>query len=664
MKLAWHFSKVNPRFKNREATQGEFFANDTELRAFVREAIQNSMDARRPGYSGPVSVRIFVSGNKSALSLEAGKRYFKGGWDHFRADESGLRNAPGKTDDCCFITYEDSGTTGLTGDVDQYHEVSGVRNPFYYFFRAEGQSNKTDAGRGRWGLGKFVFPRCSRIRSFFGVTVRHDDGQRLLVGQSILRSHNIDDKSFTPDGWFGEKPSKDEAAPPVDNQKFIDQFAEDFCLERGRDPGLSIVVPFCDERWTLAAVVDAVAHDYFYPILREDLVVIVEDPDTQTVLNAQTLGQVVKQSSDSIRQMIQPMLTLTQWAFHQLAENNLITLSSFSGKSTRWNRKAIDDKLFDAMRSQLNEQGRIAVRIPALVQYKNGLSKQTQFDAFIERAEGSPQKRPMFIRDGIVISDVRTRLMRDAYAIVAVNDPPLTGFLGDAENPAHTEWSEESSHFKGKYVNGAATLRFIRNAVSDLCQMLAEAADDNDPELLLDVFSVGTSHEQTGLPVEFASMSSRKIEVSKERLDILHALPRTKRTFRLSSRLGGFRIGGRSDVDNPLQPVEVLVAYDRRGGSPLRKYSTTDFRLDEKPILVEAKSASIEILAPNQMMVHPLSDDFSVVVTGFDQNRDLFLQARNSQEQNEVSEADISQQVGEPQHCIDSGSLQTAAWQD
>ena len=73
MKLAWHFSKVNPRFKNREATQGEFFSNDTELRAFIREAIQNSLDAKRAGASGPVAVRIFVSGTKAALNAANAK---------------------------------------------------------------------------------------------------------------------------------------------------------------------------------------------------------------------------------------------------------------------------------------------------------------------------------------------------------------------------------------------------------------------------------------------------------------------------------------------------------------------------------------------------------------------------------------------------------------
>jgi len=645
MKLAWHFSKVNPRFKNREATQGEFFTNDTELRAFVREAIQNSLDARLPGYTGPVSVRIFVSGSKSALSTEASKRYFKGGWDHFHAEGSGLRDSPGRDESCCFITYEDSGTTGLTGDVDQYHEVPGVRNPFYYFFRAEGQSNKTESGRGRWGLGKFVFPRCSRIRSFFGVTVRHDDCQRLLVGQSILRSHNIEDKSFTPDGWFGEKPEKDEAAAPVDDQDFIQQFAEDFCLERGHDSGLSIVVPFCDERWTPAAVVDAIVQDYFYPILKEDLVVTVEDADTQTVLNAQSLATFVSESADVIRELIQPLLNLTQWALHRDDEKSLIVLSSFAGKATKWSRKAIDDRLFEDMRKTLLEEGRIAVRIPALVQYRNGLSKSTQFDAYIERAEGSPQKRPMFIRDGIVISDVRSRLMRDVYAIVAIDDAPLTGFLGDAENPAHTEWSEETSHFKGKYVNGAATLRFIRNAVSDLCQMLAEAADDDDPELLLDVFHVGTGHDQPGMPVEFSSMTNQGGGAAKDRLKVLNAKPRKQKSFRLSSRQGGFRVGSLPDVVEPRRPVEVLVAYDRRGGSPLKKFSTADFRLDQNPIHIESRNAIIEIRDANHLLIYPLADEYSVVVTGFDLNRDLFLQARNCQQANNAMKAASSPQL-------------------
>ena len=633
MKPAWHFSKVNPRFKNREATQGEFFANDTELRAFVREAVQNSLDASRPGHYGPVSIRIFVSGDESALAPETAKRYFKGGWDHFHAEGSGLREAPAREDRCRFITYEDSGTTGLTGDIDQYHEVADVRNPFYYFFRAEGQSNKLESGRGRWGLGKFVFPRSSRIRSFFAVTVRHDDHQRLLVGQSILRSHPVEDKSYTPDGWFGEKPDRNEASLPVDDQDFIDQFEHDFCLERRREPGLSIVVPFCNDSWTLAAVIGHVVQDYFYPILQEELIVTVEDSDSQTILNARTLPEIVNNAGDDVRSVIRPLVDLSGWALKQQSSGSLVVLSSESPKGTpKWSAQSIDPDVFSRLRRAFNYERRLAVRIPVLVQCRSGQSRDSHFDVFLERAEGSQQKRPVFIRDGIIISDVRTRLIRDVHAIVSIDDAPLTAFLGDAENPAHTAWHEESSHFKGKYTNGPATLRFIRNAVADLCQMLAEATEDEDPELLLDVFSVGTLHDQAGLPVNFASMTTHGFNAGRDQLDKLPRKSKQSKAFRLTRRAGGFRIAGHRNAGEHQCRIDVLVAYDRRSGSPLRKYSTTDFRLDQRPIEIEAHGAEVTIPEPNRLIVAPTNDAFEVIVTGFDENRDLFLQSRMCQD--------------------------------
>ncbi|MCP4170457.1 MAG: hypothetical protein GY758_06750 [Fuerstiella sp.] len=70
-------------------------------------------------------------------------------------------------------------------------------------------------------MGKFVFPRSSRIRSFFAVTVRHDDNQRLLVGQSILRSHSLRGNSYTPDGWFGLKAGRTDIQQPAEFDRFL-----------------------------------------------------------------------------------------------------------------------------------------------------------------------------------------------------------------------------------------------------------------------------------------------------------------------------------------------------------------------------------------------------------------------------------------------------------
>jgi hypothetical protein len=627
MKLSWNFNKVNPRFKNREATQGEFFTNDTELRGFIREAVQNSLDAKRPRVKGPVRVRIFVSGDKAALPPEKAARWFENGWSHFHADGSGLREAPSEHDSCRFIAYEDSGTTGLTGDVTQYHEVAGVKNPFYYFFRAEGQSNKTDGGRGRWGLGKFVFPRSSRIRSFFGLTVRHDDKKRLLVGQSILRSHHVGDKSYTPDGWFGKKPDRNEASLPVSDQRCINKFIADFQLKRGTDPGLTLVVPYCDERWTSQAVIEAVVQDYFFPILNGQLVVTVEDADARCVMDSASLEAVLKTCGRTLQQSMNPLIALTKWSLTQ--QNHLLDCTSLIQEQFgRGAGISLPESTKSKLRSVWTESGRISLRIPVTVHLNDGTPRTSFFDAFVERAEGSLQKRPVFIRDGIVISDVRTRPIRDVNAIVSITDPVLTAFLGDAENPAHTEWSEESSHFKGKYLNGTATLRFVRNAVAEICQTLVEAADDEDTVLLLDVFSVGAGKNQVGVPVNFAAMSSKATGPDFSRLKLAPSTPRRRKLFRLNSRKGGFRVAEASGSKDLCGRLDVFVAYDCRRGNPLTRFAETDFRLDADPVLIKSSLAIVQVVAPNHLVIYPQKAGFSVTVAGFDINRDLFVQVR------------------------------------
>ena len=130
--------------------------------------------------------------------------------------------------------------------MNQWRHTPGQKNCFYYFFRTEGRSGKGEEDRGRWGIGKYVFPRSSRINAFIAVTVRDDDRKRLLMGQAVLKSHTIGKKYFTPDGDYG-RPNGDGLVLPVGERKFIEEFSEDFKLKRGNESGLSVVVPWIDE---------------------------------------------------------------------------------------------------------------------------------------------------------------------------------------------------------------------------------------------------------------------------------------------------------------------------------------------------------------------------------------------------------------------------------
>src|SRR5262249_12734921 len=147
--MMWEFRTWARGDKVRDPIQGEFFSTDAiknPAEAFVRESVQNSLDA---GNGKPVRVRFYISGSEGVLSAERVAAYMNGSWTHFAAKGNGLWDALKSTDSCPFLVCEDFSTRGLEGDPAQSQEIPGQKNHFYYFFRTEGKSAKSDQERGR-----------------------------------------------------------------------------------------------------------------------------------------------------------------------------------------------------------------------------------------------------------------------------------------------------------------------------------------------------------------------------------------------------------------------------------------------------------------------------------------------------------------------------------
>lgn len=283
----WYSSEWNMKVgKVREPTLLEYFATtalDTLAQTLIREAIQNSLDAaiKVNGLrQRPVRVRIFVSGPNGALSAAKAQQWFGELFPHLRAQKKGPRNLPSEGDTCPYLTFEDFNTRGLFGDYDRNYSEDGEDNAWVYFFHKEGDTSKQESDRGRWGVGKVVFPGASRIQTFLAYTVR-EDGKRLMMGQAMLRSRTVSARKYLPDAWYCG-PAEDNRPPmPLEDEGSINEFREAFNLKRDRDKGLSIVVPYVeqddrdgeDPGITFDTVADAVIADYFLPILRGDLVV-------------------------------------------------------------------------------------------------------------------------------------------------------------------------------------------------------------------------------------------------------------------------------------------------------------------------------------------------------------------------------------------------------
>jgi hypothetical protein len=398
MTAEWKFVKKYKNQKSREAMQGEFFANssiDDETHALVREAIQNSLDAKIEGISEPVSVRFGVCCNGPLTEKTMRKYITANAWNHFHAKNNGLMFPPDKEANCNYLVYEDFGTTGLTGDVSQYDYKEGVENPFYYFMRAEGQSGKSEEDRGRWGVGKFVFPHASNIRSFFMLTNRYDDHQTMMAGQCILKSHEVKNESFTPDGWYGIFDDEDFQLANSDSEALAD-FTKDFGLVRQKDQtGLSIVIPYVSDELTFEGIAKHVVNEYFYPIIQNQLEVTVSNSELSLTIDKDYL---LSESLDEIYTPDKQTKAMIEIAKHSLeiSNNERIELTCPELPSApNWNDK-IDSEQSSRIRSILEDETKVAaIRVPIYVRQKGESAKESYFDMYVSRDEHGGDGKPL-----------------------------------------------------------------------------------------------------------------------------------------------------------------------------------------------------------------------------------------------------------------------------
>ena len=638
----WYFNLQKPGDTTREPIQGEFFTTEAisnTAGALVREGNQNSLDA---GLNGETTrVRLFLSGaGQKAIAPSKMAKYLGGAWPHYFAHQNGLSNVPADTEPCPFLVFEDFGTTGLCGDTLQWHKREGVKNGFFTFFRAEGQSDKEKGDRGRWGVGKFVFPRSSRVSSFLAVTVRQDDKRRVMMGRAILKSHAIGEKRYVPDGYFGELKeleNGEKIIAPAEDAKFIDEFCSDFGLTRNTETGLSIVVPWCDPEITTDTLRRAVIEDYFFPILGGSLEVTVEDAEGVTVLTASTLIATVEKLDGALAEGMVPLIHLAMWVKSQKSED-IAALNKMPEKGPpKWSPELFPKAAAAALREQYQKGQKILVRVPFFVRPKVGDKNWSFFDVALERDGTESRERPVFVREGIIISDLRSPYSRGVRSLIIIEEGPLATMLGDSENPAHTQWQRDGSNYKNKYTYPAENLSFVINSAAEIIRFITEADKEADKSILVDVFSLPAEPDDP----DAVNSKVKKDKDSKPGKPPGDLPPPSPKRFRVEKIKGGFRVcSGDPNAAIPRR-LAIKVAYSIRSGNPLKKYHKADFELDKPPIVLGSDVKGIKILAQsgNEMEAEVTQADFQLSLIGFDENRDLFVKVTVPQEENDGDQA-------------------------
>ena len=355
--IAWSVRKMHPAEPEIEPSYEEYF-EDEKLpltSVLVREAVQNSLDARLEGPNdNPVEMRF----SWNQVIRDAKIRHFSG--DLMESLEMcGLNYGELASPGVKCLTIEDFGTKGLIGDPTTLHPESN-ENDFYYFFRVMGSSQKSSRDRGSRGLGKVVFPKSSSIRSFFALTNRVTDGRTLLMGQALLKIHrNKKGERFEPFVYYCVR--RDFVPLPEDDAKTIAAFKKDFRMTRSDESGLSIVIPYVDENITLHSISYALVKECYYSILDGKLVAKLSHAGYSRDINLDTIEQLAPKDDNLLKR-----LRFVRWAI-EVAKGGIPSLAEPDHRNPKLERELFTEPQYEALQTKYKGFGKIAIRIPIFV---------------------------------------------------------------------------------------------------------------------------------------------------------------------------------------------------------------------------------------------------------------------------------------------------------
>ena len=626
--LSWFFRKKQKNEMSVDPMDAEFFVESDDSSKLVREAIQNSLDARL-SKNKPIKFRLQLIRNQKIAPTN---QYTSGLEGHLQQTSPQNYNLIKEGMD--YLVIEDFNTKGLQGDPSQYEDAdSEGKNDFFYFWRNRGRSKKAEESRGRWGLGKLVFPHSSKINTFFGLTIRDDDKENYLMGTADLKVHQYQGHRYDSTAFYCKY--EDDLQMPSNNPSEIEEFKRTFRLKRKDESGFSVVVTYPNETIQIQDLIVACVKHYYLPILTEELEIELSDGETEIVVNKKSL-RVILDSLGEKGELISNRCDFVEWILSN-GQNNLTALNfaNAAGRSPQWSPELIPVEAIDELKEKFIGNERISIRVPLYLVKKNGKQYKTSFDMYLQKDPNLTNKSDVsFIREGLTISKVpvdkiRTKGIR---AQILVTHPSLSEFLGDSENPAHTEWQQNQPKIKEKYELSNSTVLFVKNSINKIIEYLSPTIGGRDDTLLKDFFYFEKEHDIEKKKKKKAKKRKKKSGDASSSTDI-KIDSKSKLGFKMLKYDDGFQILAKAEKSLP-EEIRLKVAYDLSSGNAFHNYSEFDFRLDKLPIVVEIEEADVKYgikddLEGNQMVIKPKNVDFKVKVIGFDPKSNLLLEGRN-----------------------------------
>jgi hypothetical protein len=581
---------------------------DTEkfphIETFVRETIQNSLDARL-NKDQPVIVRFafheeeFGKRERYLSDLKQMRGSCNLPWPEVTGAQSKLR----------WLVVEDSNTTGLKGALDDRS------SDFWNYWLNFGISNKDGSGRGGRGIGRITFLIASQIHAVIGVTRRQQDGKVVACGMSMLRPG--------PQG-AGYKSSYAYLVPAIKEPIFdlhgeaiVQKLTKLFKLhdyQSNQDTGLSLIVPFPHDALTEEGICVAAIEHFAPAIISGKIKVVVGN----TNIDAQTIDNTASALASKFPQ---------RGAFSKNPVRVLQLIRSVSG-DVDWKHElksipnkplpeVVDEKERELQRKKFEASGKLsfAIRVPLT---NRKILSYSWLKGVVAATPDDGTACDFFFREGMALPEVLSKHPANIDLILLADDGDLVRYLNYCEGKAHLDLYE-NNEVKAKlrdkgFSDGVAPKRFVKNLMQGLRTLVLPDTTKPDAKAFSSFFSTKRFEERMG--------QSKKSKTTRVIDNVGELKPRV-RPFLIESLTDGFRVKSNKDFSSWPVNLKLDVAYS--DGSAKPAWSKHDFEFAKLKISQPAGLATT--VNKNTLKIQNCQSNFEMQISGFDTRRELIVRA-------------------------------------
>ena len=163
---------------------------------------------------------------------------------------------------------------------------------------------------------------------------------------------------------------------------------------------------------------------------------------------------------------------------------------------------------------------------------------------------------------------------------------------------------------------------FVKHSLREIVKMLTRHESRRSDDLLEDIFSVPRDTPEPDEPDE-AKQKPPKKKPRKKPIPSDWTPPR----WAITQIRGGFCLSSVPDISDIPETIRITVAYETVKGNAFEQYHPLDFDLNDPSLTLTCTGAKYKVEGPNVIQVAPDSTLFELCVSGFDENRDVIVDA-------------------------------------